>query len=335
MEQKNNIRLRVLSIAVIGYMLLALAWWSYLLYIKNNDAYFAKAELLKITKIAEGKITNIDEFHIDPDFIFLKKEYTKQERMILGETLVLALTLMIGIWLINRGYQRQTEAAQQSRNFLLSITHELKSPLASIKLILQTFTKRDLDREKIQKFSRNALNETDRLETLVENLLLAARLENTSIETYSEEIELLHFLNGIRESILAKTQNVEFELLIAEEAKIFADNKGMTSVFINLIENAIKYSDKPVSISIRHLSEGKIDKITISDNGWGIPPAEKKKVFDKFYRIGNEDTRKTKGTGLGLYIINRIIKSHKGTINISDNHPKGTTFTISLPKLGS
>lgn len=316
-------------------MLLALAWWSYLLYIKNNDAYHAKVELLKITKIAEGKVKNINEFQMDSDFLFLKEEYTKQERMILGETLVLALTLMIGIWLINRGYQRQTEAARQSRNFLLSITHELKSPLASIKLILQTFTKRDLEHEKIQKFSKNALNETDRLETLVENLLLAARLENTSIDIQPEKIKLLHFLNGIRESILAKTQQVKFELLIEKQTTIFADSKGMTSVFINLIENAIKYSDKPVSISIQHVSETKSDRITISDNGWGIPPMEKKKVFDKFYRIGNEDTRKTKGTGLGLYIINRIIKSHKGTINISDNHPKGTTFTVSLPKKGS
>lgn len=334
MEQKKNIRLRVLSIAVIGYMLLALAWWSYLLYVKNNDAFMAKAELLKIVKIAEGEINDIKEFELNADYLFLKEEYKKQERMILGEALVLAFTLIIGIWLINRGYQRQTEAARQSRNFLLSITHELKSPLASIKLILQTFNKRELDRSKIQKFSKNAINETERLETLVENLLLAARLENTSMEIQPEQINLSEFFTKILDSILSKTQNVEFELSIKDNVDIIADVKGMTSVFINLIENAIKYSDQKAFISIQHISKNKKDIISISDNGWGIPSAEKKKVFDKFYRIGNEDTRRTKGTGLGLYIIDNIIKSHKGVITISDNIPKGTTFTISLPKSG-
>lgn len=313
-------------------MLLALAWWSYLLYIKNNDAFLAKTELLKITKIAEEKISSIEEFQIDEDFISLKEEYKKQERMILGEAIVLALTLIIGIWFINRGYQKQTEAAKQSRNFLLSITHELKSPISSIKLILQTFNKRELEYQKVQKFSKNAITETERLETLVNNLLLAARLENTKMDIHPENINLNSLLNEIINNIINKNKDVSINLSLPDEYSIFADFKGLHSVFTNLIENAIKYSDKPLVVEINQRTNEKSDTITISDNGWGIPNTEKDKVFDKFYRIGNEDTRKTKGTGLGLYIINQIVKSHKGKISISDNLPKGTTFTITLPK---
>lgn len=334
MESKKNKRLRILSFAIIGYMLLALAWWSYLLYVKNNDAYNAKAELLKITKFAEGSIKNNDDFQLDADYLSLQKEYKKQENMIMGEAVVLALTLIIGIWFINRGYQKQTEIAKQSRNFLLSITHELKSPLASIKLILQTFGKRQLKQEQIEKFSKNALNETERLESLVNNLLLAARMETTKVEIHKENVELFPLLDGIRENIIGKNPEVNIELDVKDDAVIFADNKAMISIFINLIENAIKYSDKPSHIIISHSYETKQDEIYIKDNGWGIPDEEKKRIFNKFYRSGNEDTRKTKGTGLGLYIVQQIIQAHKGEISISDNSPRGSIFSIYLPKMG-
>ena len=333
MKSKKNKRLRILSFTIIGYMLLALAWWSYLLYVKNNDAYLAKVELMKITKFAEGTIKNQADFQIDTDYLSLQKEYKKQENMIMGEAIVLALTLIIGIWFINRGYQKQTETAKQSRNFLLSITHELKSPLASIKLILQTFGKRQLEQQQIEKFSKNALNETERLESLVNNLLLAARMETTNVEIYRETVELFPLLDGIRENIIGKNPNVNIELNIKNDAVIFADNKAMISVFINLIENAIKYSDKPSHIIISHLIKAKRDEIYVKDNGWGILAEEKKRIFNKFYRSGNEDTRKTKGTGLGLYIVQQIIRAHKGEIAISDNTPKGSIFSIYLPKL--
>lgn len=313
-------------------MLLALAWWSYLLYVKNNDAYLAKVELLKITKFAEGSITQQEDLLADTDYLSLQSEYKKQEQMIMGEAIVLACTLIIGIWFINRGYQKQTAIAKQSRNFLLSITHELKSPLASIKLILQTFGKRTLQQQQIEKFSKNALNETERLESLVNNLLLAARMETTNVDIHKETVELFPLLDGIRENIVNKNNDVNIDLDIEDNATIFADNKGMISVFINLIENAIKYSDKPSNIVISHSPKAKKDEIYVKDNGWGIPSNEKKRIFDKFYRSGNEDTRKTKGTGLGLYIVQQIVEAHKGEISIADNTPKGSIFNFYLPR---
>ncbi len=313
-------------------MLVALGWWSYLLYLKNNDAFLAKAELLKITKIAERQINSIEDFQLDSDFVELQRKYNLQEKMILGEAAVLALTLFIGIWFINNGYQKQTKAARQSRNFLLSITHELKSPLASIKLILQTFSKRKLNQDQIQTFSSNAIKETERLEGLVNNLLLAAKME-TTFDIQKEEIDLFMMTDGIIEHLSNKTPNLIINNSIKPNTHIIGDAFGLNAVLSNLLENAIKYSDNAPNLNINHQRTNNFDIVSISDAGLGIPDSEKKLVFDKFYRVGNEDTRKTKGTGLGLYIVKQIIDKHKGQIKVENNIPNGSIFTFSIPHL--
>ena len=174
-QENKNIKLRLLSYIVIAYMLLAFSWWSVLLFTKNRDAFYAKRDLMKIGMIAKGAIQNDHDFQHTVDFQNLYKEYKRQEWMIFGEATVFVITLIIGIWLINRGYNREMEAAIQRRNFLLSITHELKSPIASIKLILETFLKRKLKPEQTEKLTQSALEETERLHVLVNNLLFSAK----------------------------------------------------------------------------------------------------------------------------------------------------------------
>ncbi|MEZ4986561.1 MAG: ATP-binding protein [Saprospiraceae bacterium] len=112
---------------------------------------------------------------------------------------------------------------------------------------------------------------------------------------------------------------------------ILADEQAMTSVITNLVENAIKYSKDNPQIAIRVYSDAKKVHLEIADNGIGIPSGEKGRVFEKFYRIGNEDTRTTKGTGLGLFIVKEIVKYHTGQIDVRDNKPQGTVFQITLP----
>ena len=107
---------------------------------------------------------------------------------------------------------------------------------------------------------------------------------------------------------------------------------GFTSVVINLIENAIKYSSAGGSVDISLQENGNDIILQVKDEGYGIPDSEKKKVFEKFYRVGNEDTRKTKGTGLGLFIVSRFVEIYKGKIDLLDNTPKGTVFSLSFPK---
>lgn len=329
---EKNVRLRLLSNVVILYMLLAFAWWSFLLFTKNRDAFVAKADRNKMMMIADGFIKSDEEFLQTDLYKELEDKYKRQEWMIMGEASVFVLSLVIGVWLINQGYNKEIEAAQQRRNFLLSITHELKSPIASIKLVLETFIKRDLQTNQINQLSNNALKETDRLNNLVTDLLLAAKVE-TAYTPHLESINLSLFLEDIIKDLQNKYPAVTFNFRKpVQDVFTQADKTGLTSVAINLLENAVKYKTDTPKISTV-LRKDTIDTICIefADNGIGIPDKEKSKIFERFYRVGNEDTRKTKGTGLGLYIVNQIVLAHEGSIKVTDNRPQGTIFTISLP----
>ncbi|MFQ5486260.1 MAG: hypothetical protein ACE5DO_13125, partial [Desulfobacterales bacterium] len=125
-------------------MFLAFTWWAVLLFANNRATFSAKSDLLKMNMMANGRIKNEVEFEQTKTYKNLKRKYISQERMIFGEALVFVVTLFAGLWFINKSYHREVVSSLQRRNFLLSITHELKSPIASIRLILETMVKRDL-----------------------------------------------------------------------------------------------------------------------------------------------------------------------------------------------
>jgi two-component system phosphate regulon sensor histidine kinase PhoR len=328
---KQNIRLRLLSYGVIAYMMLAFAWWSVLLFIKNRDAFYAKGDLLRIGMVAEGLITNDEEFRQQEAYQNLLRRYKSQEWMILGEAGVFMISLIIGVWLINRGYHKEMIAARQRRNFLLSITHELKSPISSIQLVLETFLKRDLKKEQAEKLVQNALKETERLNTLVNDLLLSAKLEAT-YQPNREAIDLEELLDELIQKLESKYPEAVFRFVPSGHVSTFTGDKlGITSVGLNLLENAVKYSPRPAHIEVRLHQENGYIHLDVADQGFGIDDKEKSRIFDKFYRVGSEDTRKTKGTGLGLYIVYQIVRAHHGTITVKDNEPQGTVFHIELP----
>ena len=326
----SNLRLRLLSYLVIAYMLVAFAWWSVLLYIKNQDAFKAKSEYLQLVMAAEGTIADQEAYFKSPQYVDLRKKYQRQEWMIFGEAAVFILSLVIGVYMINRGYNKEMVAAQQRRNFLLSITHELKSPIASIRLVLETLLKRQLKKEQLDHLGGNALQETDRLNDLVNNLLLAAKIE-TAYQPDFEEIELVEFCRDILQRLQEKFPKAQINFHPqVERLYLQGDQMGLTSIMVNLIENAIKYSVGPAKVDVRLEEKAELVHLTFADQGIGVNDGEKKKIFEQFYRIGNEDTRKTKGTGLGLYIVQQIVKAHDGKITVSDNQPQGSIFQVVL-----
>ncbi|NNE29671.1 MAG: HAMP domain-containing histidine kinase [Saprospiraceae bacterium] len=327
----GNRNMRLLSNVVIAYMLLAFAWWSVLLFTKNKDAFRAKSEYAQLVMVAEGSISTKEEFLDSKEYEDLYQKYRRQEWMILGEAAVFIISLVIGIYLINRGYRKEMNLAHQRRNFLLSITHELKSPIASLKLILETFKKRRLNEQKFLELSDNGIHEAERLNDLVNNLLLAAKLE-TAYEPVPEDLDL----NEVCEETLERMRNKHPFALFSFSTEIGphfinADRFGLESILTNLLENAVKYSPDSPKIEC-HLRTDPVNLIlSVSDHGLGIPVEERTKVLERFYRVGDERTRTTKGTGLGLYIVNQIIKAHKGSIRILDNEPTGTKIEILLP----
>jgi two-component system phosphate regulon sensor histidine kinase PhoR len=325
-----NARLRTLSFIVIIYMLLAFSWWSILLFTKNKEAYLNKVELLRAQMIAQSVYPGPEAFPLEEAHKLLETKYQRQTWMIAGEVAVFSITLLVGLWLINRGYFREMHAARQQRNFLLSITHELKSPIASVQLALQTIQKRPLQPAQLEKICASALRENERLHNLVSDLLLSARLESAYTPNH-EPVQLDELLKEIITQMRQRSPNAHITLSANELPPIQADRSGLHSVFYNLLENSIKYSPEPAQVHIRFLRQPDSVVVEIADQGIGIPPEVQPHIFDKFYRAGNEDTRKTKGTGLGLYIVQQIVQAHNGQVRMHSNEPKGSVFSVTLP----
>jgi signal transduction histidine kinase len=324
----KNKRIGFITLFAALYIMVAFLWWTVLLNRKNNELNEAEIEALYLKTNTKQDETN---FLNTPQYLALKKNHDRQKNMILGESIVLFLGLLWGMWTIYQSFKKEIDLNNQQRNFLLSITHELKSPISSIQLVLDTFRKRKLDEKQTEMLALSASNETERLNELVNNLLLSAKLEST-YEPFYESINLQLIIEDIISKLKLRFPKASFNFENNNMPTLVGDRHGIRSVFNNLLENAAKYSNVQPVIQIQNTTENDRIIFEIKDNGVGIPSHEKAKVFDKFYRVGSEDTRSTKGTGLGLYIVSQIIKAHKGSIQVMDNEPKGTIFKIIFPR---
>ncbi|MDQ6610437.1 MAG: ATP-binding protein, partial [Bacteroidota bacterium] len=175
-----------------------------------------------------------------------------------------------------------------------------------------------------------ALQETLRLDTLINNILLSSQLEGDAYQLAKEELDFSELVKDVVKEFKSRYPEREFRTNIQEEVELQGDAMLLKLLTSNLLENASKYSLKEKPVILQLSQENRKVLLQILDEGCGIPDEEKKAVFQKFYRIGNEQTRKTQGTGLGLYICKRIAKDHGGDILIKDNQPAGSKFIVQL-----
>ena len=250
--------------------------------------------------------------------------------MIIGEGGVFILILMAGFWKIQQSIGKEIELSKRQNNFMLSVTHELKTPLTSIQLALQTLMKRKLKEEDREDLLSKALSANQRLAVLIDNILNASRLENDGFEPKSDVFPLNSFLNKTIEDLRKVHPSAVFNMDSNVDI-ITADTYMIETVLNNLFENALKYSGEAAHIQVSVQQRNQMCHITIADQGPGIPDQEKVKIFEKFYRVGNEISRSKKGSGLGLFISKEFIERHKGLIRCENNVPKGTKFIIELP----
>lgn len=266
----------------------------------------------------------------DPN-ILQKLENDRDRRVIMyfAEGIVFLVLLMVGfIWIYSR-LNAIIKLNQQKSNFLLAVTHELKTPLASVKLFLQTLQRRDLSREQLNPMINNCIDDVDRLNDLAENMLLATRIEGKSYHYNFEDIDFTTLLSGITENYIKKYgEAYRFSDRIEDNIELKADIFSITLAINNLIENALKYSPRGTEIAIALWKEDDRIALSIADHGPGIPKEERLNIFNKFYRLGSEATRTTKGTGLGLFIVKQIVEKHNATIEVHDNKPHGSVFKI-------
>ncbi|MEO6302239.1 MAG: ATP-binding protein, partial [Bacteroidia bacterium] len=249
--------------------------------------------------------------------------------MIVGEGTVFLLLLLFGIYKIKQAQDKETALNNQQKNFFLSITHELKTPIAATKLQLQTLQKQKLDESVQQNLIANALIETERLNNLIDNVLLASRLDAGEFVFKLEKQNLSETIVAILNRYYKKEiSSGELKLNIDENIFCEVDESAFPSIVTNLVDNAIKYSPDKKEILIDLLSEKNAVLLSVKDSGCGILDPDKEKIFNKFYRAGNEETRNSKGTGLGLYIVNYIVIKHHASMSVKNNLPKGSIFEI-------
>lgn len=323
MLMKIHKRSKLVITILFGYIILQFLWWEVLLVRQTSQISNEQQKLLEIT--------STDANTLEKQITDLQTKKQNRIYMIVGEGTVFLLLLLYAFYRIRKASNKEIELVNQQKNFLLSVTHELKTPIAATKLQLQTLLKhKQLDAAQQEQLLTNAINETNRLNRLIEDVLLAnsaeknlvLNRENIDVSELTEQIVSNYFSDKKAKSIL-KTE-------IQNGVPASVDKLLFPSIIINLIENAFKYSpdNSQVLISLNN-HNGKLN-LTVSDNGFGISEKEKVKIFDKFYRVGNEETRNTKGTGLGLYIVEKIVLAHNGTIEVQDNKPNGSVFKISI-----
>ena len=314
-----------------GYIFFQFAWWAYHIVDLNSEIYELKATI--------EKLSTKDPVEQDLNLNLLQDRLQTRKLMVWGEGAVFLVLLSLGIYYTYRSFVKEVRLSNQQKNFLLSITHELKSPLASIRLYLQTLQKRDLDPKREEAALEKSIAETNRLEKLVDNILLAANIESGSFPFQMEPFnisdlahEVMNRMDSHYHSTNPSDNPVQLIRMIENDLTVMGDKDAISSVLINLVENAVKYSGYQGKVTIKLKQTGNGIVMCIEDTGVGMADDEMARVFDKFYRVENESTRKTKGTGLGLFIVKYIVESHRGQISIRNNQPKGCIFEVSLLK---
>ncbi len=308
---------------LLAYLLAALAWWFIELWQQNEEMFRFKKDLVHAS---------------DPSYpLMMERIRLERDRNIaqyIGEGATFLLLTVAGAIFVYRATRRQIRMNAQQQNFMMAVTHELKTPIAVAKLNLETLGRHELDRERQQKIIRAALQETNRLNDLCNNILLSSQLDAGGYQASREHCNLSAVAE---ETVMAFRQRFPGREIIASiDPEIYADADMLMirMAMNNLVDNALKYTPDSKPILVRLSAENRLAEFAVEDQGPGIPDAEKSRIFERFYRIGREETRASKGTGLGLYLTRKIAEDHHGSVLVQDNLPQGSTFIIRLERTG-
>ena len=254
--------------------------------------------------------------------------------VILLEGCFLMMIILAGVYLIFVFWNKQVRLNRLQSNFVASVSHELKSPLASIQLYLETLMYQKVSEEETRDFIEIMLTDTERLSGLIENILEAGKSDLKSMQSEFKTLELEQFLAELLKGYERqfKERECEVRLDIQDSPVLYADRRALRMVFSNLLSNALRYTPNGGLITIRVKKREKFCDVEFIDSGVGIEKKDIKKIFRKFYRVNDKETQGTEGAGLGLYISREIMKNHKGKIAVhSEGKGKGAVFVVSLP----
>jgi len=318
-------RFRLITIVywlLLAYIVAALIWWFISL-----EKQSRQLTDLRLTELNSQKATLTPEKFAER-LEKINKDSNRNTEKYIAEGITFLILILIGAFFVYRSVRKQFRVQYQQQNFMMAITHELKTPISVAKLNLETLQKYHLDEEKQKKLLRMTLQETSRLDTLINNILVSSQLEAGGYINAKEELDFSSLLKDCIKQAKSRYSERTFIENIDDEIEIAGDPLLLQLMISNLVENAVKYSpkEKPITCKLHRTNDGVI--LNIIDEGIGVTDSEKSKIFEKFYRTGNESTRKTQGTGLGLYLCRKIAEDHNADISVTNNVPTGSNFVI-------
>ncbi|MFT4876866.1 MAG: two-component system phosphate regulon sensor histidine kinase PhoR [Bacteroidia bacterium] len=285
-----------------------------------NNSYIASIATVGIDKVVQLSInpTKLQQ---------LEEERFQQRNIWLYQSILLLVLVASGIYGVYYSIDSIYQLNKRQNNFLLSVTHEFKTPIAAIRLMLQTSKNPKVKEEKKAELIENSIQNTFRLEELAENMLVSMQIENDKYQYALSTVDLSEMLNQVIDN-----QSIKGEITGTIEADLTLTGDGfiMRMVANNLIENAFKYSDnQPIEVNLYMQGTKKV--LEVKDIGVGIAKEDYKKIYKKFFRVQDEETRTTKGTGLGLFIVKQAVERHRGKVAVMANKPRGSVFRVELP----
>lgn len=250
---------------------------------------------------------------------------------VISFVVIMSVLVMFTIFLA-----REILEVRRQDTFIDSVTHELKSPLASIKLCLQTLAREDLPEDKRETLQRMIHDDISRLSAFIDDVLQASRLAHEDVGTALDTVNVSSVVDQAVEAMVAR-HRIERRCVRVEvptDLSVVTDRAAFEIVMRNLIDNAVKYSPRPPEVTVRAIddTERGETRIEVTDAGIGIAPKELGRIFQRFYRVPEEGVRKRKGTGLGLFVVSALVRNVGGKIGVTSKGPDlGSTFTVTLP----
>jgi two-component system sensor histidine kinase CiaH len=305
---------------LLTYIIAALVWWFIALNRQNEQMTIFELQQLKPgTAAYTEKAVEVQGLQ------------GRKKAQYIGEGVTFFLLIIAGAGFVFRAVRKQLKYNIEQQNFMMALTHELKTPIAVAKLNLETLQKRKLDETQQQRLIQTTLQEANRLNALCNNMLLSSQMESSNFKISNEEINYSELVNECIQDFKIRFPQRDINVFIDNDMYCNGDRLLLQMAVNNLMDNANKYSPKETSITVSLSEEKDQLLLQVKDEGKGIADEEKKKVFTKFYRVGNAATKAAKGTGLGLYLTQSILQRHNANISVTDNTPSGSIFTITLP----
>ena len=304
---------------LLTYIVAALVWWFISLQQQNT----------KMSDLLLSELRHDERNYYNKATAILDEKKRKTSQYV-GEGITFLALILLGAVFVYRATRRQLTLSHQQQNFMMAVTHELKTPIAVARLNLETLQKRRFEEQQQQKLISITLQEVNRLNSLCNNILLASQLDAGEYKISKNEVNISDLAKRVYTDFSVRNSGRNISATLDPNLFVAGEELLLEMMMSNLIENALKYSPKNAAVIISLNKDKRGIHFRVKDEGPGIVEEERSKIFEKFYRVGNEATRTTKGTGLGLYLCKQIAKDHNAEITVENNDINGSVFTVTF-----